>query len=94
MKITHAEVKHVASLARLNLDAAITEQYADQISQILAYIDKLNEVNTEGVKPALAVQVVNAFREDEVRPSLNIEDVLANAPDKNANEFIVPKILG
>lgn len=94
MKISHEEVRHVAQLARLNLDDATVEQYAGQIGQILEYIDKLNEVDTTGVKPAPAVKIVNAFREDEVKPSLPIEDVLANAPQANDNEFIVPKVVG
>ena len=94
MKISHEEVRHVAQLARLNLDDATVEKYAEQIGQILEYIDKLNEIDTNGKKPASAVQIVNAFREDEVEPSLPIEKVLANAPQASANEFIVPKVVG
>ena len=94
MKISNQEVQYVAQLARLNLDEATTEQYAGQISQILDYIDKLNEVDTTGVKPALAVQIVNAFREDVVIPSLTVEEALANAPQSNGSEFIVPKVVG
>ena len=94
MKISHEEVRHVAQLARLNLDDATVEKYAEQIGQILEYIDKLNEVDTNGKKLASAVQIVNAFREDEVEPSLPIEKVLANAPQASANEFIVPKVVG
>lgn len=94
MKISHEEVRHVAQLARLNLDEATVEQFAGQIGQVLDYIDKLNEVDTTGVKPASAVQIVNAFREDDVKPSLPIEKVLANAPQANEREFIVPKVVG
>lgn len=94
MKISHDEVRHVAQLARLNLDETTVMRYAEQIGQVLSYIDKLNEVDTSGVKPASAVQIVNAFREDEVRPSLSIKEVLANAPQASANEFIVPKVVG
>lgn len=94
MKISHDEVRHVAQLARLNLDDATVVQYAEQIGQVLSYIDKLNEVDTTGVKPASAVQIVNAFREDEAKPSLSIAEVLANAPQANENEFIVPKVVG
>lgn len=94
MKISHDEVRHVAQLARLNLDEATVARYAEQIGQVLSYIDKLNEVDTSNVKPASAVRIVNAFRADEVRPSLTIEEVLANAPKASANEFIVPKVVG
>lgn len=94
MKISNEQVQHVARLARLNLDEATTAQYAEQISKILDYVDLLNHVDTEGVKPASAVQIVNAGREDEVKPSLAIEEVLANAPQANDREFIVPKVVG
>lgn len=94
MKISDQEVQYVAKLARLNLDEATTQKYAGQISQILDYIDKLNEVDTEGVKPAVAVQIVNAFRDDVVEPSLSVEEALAHATKSNGSEFIVPKVVG
>lgn len=94
MKITNEEVTYVANLARLNLTPAVTDKFAGQISHILDYIDQLNEVDTTGVKAATAVQIVNAFRDDEVRPSLNVEEALANAPQANGSEFIVPKVIG
>ena len=94
MKITNDEVLYVANLARLNLTPEVTAKFAGQISQILDYIDQLNEVDTAGVKAATAVQIVNAFREDEVKPSLTVEESLANAPLANGSEFIVPKVIG
>lgn len=94
MKITREEVLYVANLARLNLDEATTDKFAGQINEILNYVDKLNEVDTANVKPASPVQIVNAFREDVVVPSLPVAEGLANAPMANENEFIVPKIMG
>jgi len=95
MKITKNEVLYVADLARLNLDAAAIEKFAGQIGEILEYVDKLNEVNTEGVKPTShAISLTNAFREDEQNEHLDREQALANAPQKEDGQFIVPKVVG
>ena len=95
MKITKDEVLYVADLARLNLAEAAIEKFAGQIGEILEYVDKLNEVNTEGVKPTShAISLTNAFREDEPREHLDREKALANAPEKEAGSFIVPKVVG
>ena len=95
MKITKEEVLYVADLARLNLDDAAIEKFAGQIGEILDYVDKLNEVDTAGVKPTShAISLTNAFREDENRQHLDREKALANAPDKENGNFVVPKIVG
>ncbi|UCD77553.1 MAG: Asp-tRNA(Asn)/Glu-tRNA(Gln) amidotransferase subunit GatC [Desulfobacterales bacterium] len=95
MKITKNEVLYVADLARLNLDEAAIEKFAGQIGEILEYVDKLNEVNTEGVKPTShAISLTNAFREDEQSEHLDRDKALANAPEKEDGNFIVPKIVG
>jgi aspartyl-tRNA(Asn)/glutamyl-tRNA(Gln) amidotransferase subunit C len=95
MKITKDQVLYVADLARLNLDEAAIEKFAGQIGEILEYVDKLNEVNTEGVKPTShAISLTNAFREDEQGEHLDREQALANAPDKEDGNFIVPKVVG
>jgi len=95
MKITKNEVLHVADLARLSLDAAAIDKFAEQIGAILEYVDKLNEVNTEGVKPTShAISLTNAFREDEQGAHLDREKALATAPQKEDGNFIVPKVVG
>ena len=95
MKITKDEVLYVADLARLNLDEAAIEKFAGQIGEILDYVDKLNEVNTAGVKATShAIFLTNAFREDEQREHLDREKALANAPETEAGNFIVPKVVG
>ena len=95
MKITKDQVLYVADLARLNLDAAAIEKFAGQIGEILEYVDKLNEVNTEGVKPTShAISLNNAFREDEQKEHLDREQALANAPQKEDGNFLVPKVVG
>jgi aspartyl-tRNA(Asn)/glutamyl-tRNA(Gln) amidotransferase subunit C len=95
MKITKDQVLYVADLARLKLDAAAIEKFAGQIGEILEYVDKLNEVNTAGVKPTShAISLTNAFREDEPSQHLDREKALANAPQKEDGNFIVPKVVG
>ena len=94
MKITKDEVLYVADLARLNLDEADIEKFAGQIGEILDYVDQLNEVDTVNVKPTShAISLTNAFREDELQEHLERERVLANAPEKEDGNFVVPKII-
>ena len=95
MKITRDEVLYVADLARLDLDAEMIDKFAGQIGTILDYVDKLNEVETDGVRPTShAISLTNAFREDEQIDHLEREKVLANAPEKEDGNFIVPKVVG
>jgi aspartyl-tRNA(Asn)/glutamyl-tRNA(Gln) amidotransferase subunit C len=94
MKISKADVLYVADLARLELDEASLERFAGQIDEILAYVDKLNEVDTTGVKPTShAISLTNAFREDEERTSIPPARALANAPEQEDGCFVVPKII-
>ena len=95
MKITKEEVIYVADLARLDLDDAAIEKFSGQIGDVLAYVDKLNEVDTEGLRPTShAISLTNAFREDELRQPLDRDKTLANAPEKEDGNFIVPKVVG
>jgi aspartyl-tRNA(Asn)/glutamyl-tRNA(Gln) amidotransferase subunit C len=94
MKITREEVEHVAKLARLALSPEEIDTFTGQMDGILAYVDKLNELNTDGIVPTShAVPVENAFREDEVRPSIGVDNALANAPDRVEGFFRVPKVI-
>ncbi len=93
-KITLAEVEHVARLARLDLSPEEKERMRSQLDAILTYIDKLRQLDTEGVAPTShAIPIVNVIREDEVRPCFSVTDMLANAPDRDGELFRVPKIL-
>ena len=95
MKISKEEILHVAKLARLDLDDAAVTRFVDQIGTILDYVDKLNRVDTRGVRPTShAIALTNAFREDEPRPHLENAAALANAPAKEDGSFIVPKVVG
>ena len=93
-KIDMKEVEHVARLARLELSPEERERMREQLDRILGYIDKLRQLDTAGVEPTShAVPMVNVFREDELRPCLSAEEMLANAPDRSGEFFRVPRII-
>jgi aspartyl-tRNA(Asn)/glutamyl-tRNA(Gln) amidotransferase subunit C len=95
MKITREEMIHVAQLARLDMDEESAGRLVDQVGKILAYVDTLNKIDTTGVPPTShAIDLTNAFRADEVKPHLDREKALANAPAVEDGCFIVPKIIG
>ncbi|BAL99157.1 MULTISPECIES: Asp-tRNA(Asn)/Glu-tRNA(Gln) amidotransferase subunit GatC [Caldilinea] len=87
MHLTSDEVRHVAELARLHLTEEEIERYAQQLSAILDYAERLQEVDTSGVPPTpYVLPLQNVMAEDIPQPSLPNEVALANAPDK-ANGF-------
>ncbi|MBS1966105.1 MAG: Asp-tRNA(Asn)/Glu-tRNA(Gln) amidotransferase subunit GatC [Chloroflexi bacterium SZAS-1] len=93
MALTIAEVEHVAHLARLRLSADELEKLQHELSHILDYIDMLKEVDVSSVAPTAQVtDLANVMRDDEVRPSLPREAVLANAPDQRDGMFRVKDI--
>lgn len=93
-KITLEDVEYVAQLAQLALDDATKDRLLHEMTQILGYIDKLSELDTEGVEPMMhAMEMTNVFREDELGPSLPREAALQLAPDHDGEYFLVPKIL-
>jgi len=94
MNITKEEVEKVAKLARLDITPAEKDAFAKQLSQILTHVEKLKQYDTAGVEPTSTVLgQVNVFREDVVRPSLSADQALANAPEREADGFGVPKII-
>jgi aspartyl-tRNA(Asn)/glutamyl-tRNA(Gln) amidotransferase subunit C len=94
MKITLPQVEHIAELARLEFNQEELEAFALQLDSILAYFDKLKELDTGAVEATShAVLVRNVFREDEVVASILTETCLENAPEKESSCFRVPKII-
>lgn len=93
-KIDETQVRRVALLSRLELSDEEVTQFSGQLSAIVEYIEKLNELDTEHVEPlAHCLPVHNILREDVPRPSLSNEAALANAPEREDEYFKVPKIL-
>ncbi len=93
-KIDEKEVRHIAHLARLELTDDEVAAFRRQLEDILDYVEKLNEANTEDVEPtAHVLPIRNVFRDDEPAPPMSVDAVLANAPAKAPPFFKVPKIL-
>jgi aspartyl-tRNA(Asn)/glutamyl-tRNA(Gln) amidotransferase subunit C len=92
--ITLDEVRHIARLARLRLTAEEERRFADQLSAILDYAERLKRVDTSGVPPTAGVQELEApLRPDTPRPGLARERALANAPASSDGMFLVPPVL-
>jgi aspartyl-tRNA(Asn)/glutamyl-tRNA(Gln) amidotransferase subunit C len=93
-KIDKAQVRKVAKLARLELAENEIEEFTVQLSAILEYVEKMNELDTANVEPlAHCLPISNVFREDSIKASLGTEKTLANAPQRDGEFFKVPKIL-
>ncbi len=93
-KITRKDVEHVARLARLELSEDEKARMTDQLDAILGYFDSLSRLDTTEVEPMTTViPMVSVVRGDEVRPSLPLEEALANAPDREGEFFRVPRII-
>jgi len=89
-----AKFKHVVELARVDLSPEEESRIEAQFADILKYVDKLSELNVEGVEPtAHAVPLTNVMRTDEVQSSLATSEALRNAPSQSKGLFIVPKIV-
>lgn len=94
MKIGIKDIEYIATLSRIELNDREKEMYVQQIDDILSYIEKLNKLNTENVKPVThTVDINNIFREDKLETSTPSEAVLLNAPSKMGVFFKVPKVI-
>jgi aspartyl-tRNA(Asn)/glutamyl-tRNA(Gln) amidotransferase subunit C len=94
MAAVDIDVNYVAHLARLALSPEEAQKFGDQLGSVLGYIEKLKEVDITGIEPtAHAFPLYNVTRPDEVRPCLDHEQAMANAPAKANGLFIVPKIV-
>ena len=91
MAISREEVVHVAKLARLELSEDELDRFAGQLNAILEAVGKVSELDLAGVEPTLhPLELSNVFAEDEPRPSLSVEEALANAPEREDGAFRVP----
>ena len=94
-QIDEKTVEYVARLSRLSLSAKDIKKFSEQLSLVLDYINKLNEIDTKDV-PATShalPSVKNVFREDKTKKSLEAKEVLKNAPKKSGDFFSVPKVI-
>ena len=94
MRLTDDEVRHIAALARIAMSDEDVRRMGEEMSQILDNFDALAQVDTEGVEPTgHSVDVTGVMRDDEASDSSRVEDVLANAPDREEDLFRVRAVL-
>lgn len=94
MKITEQDVQHVAHLARLNLTQEDLTTMTKQLDTFLTYVDKISALDTKDVVPTTHFfSKTNAFRNDDIRPSLSQKDALNNCAQTDEESFLVPRIL-
>ena len=94
MKISRSEVEKVAALARLELSEDEVERLTEDLSSILSYIVKLEELDTANIEPTSHVVTMKTpYREDVVTNQPSTDDAMANAPQSDDNYFVVPSII-
>jgi aspartyl-tRNA(Asn)/glutamyl-tRNA(Gln) amidotransferase subunit C len=94
MSVTRKDVDTAAALARLSFTEEETERLMGTLNDILGYFDKLSELDTENVEPLTHIlPVQNVMREDTVKPSLDQETALENAPRAEHGFFVIPKVI-
>lgn len=94
MKISKDEVENIAHLSRLEIDDTQKEKMAEQLSRILGYIDKLANADVQGVRPASGAAFMNnVLREDVVGTSPGPDVTLANAPERDEDFYLVPRVV-
>jgi aspartyl-tRNA(Asn)/glutamyl-tRNA(Gln) amidotransferase subunit C len=93
--MTSEQIAHIARLARLRFSPEALDGFTAQFNQILAYVEKLNEVDTEGVEPMANIsRQSERLRDDEPGPLLTPAEALSNAPRRNEGFFTIPKVIG
>ena len=95
IEITADVVRHIGLLGRIELTDEEVKTFGEQLANILHYVDKLQELDTDGVEPmAHAVEIHNVLADDTPRESLTPDQALANAPQRDGDYFKVPKVIG
>ena len=92
--INKEQIEKIANLARIKLSDAEAIKFADDLSDIISWVESLNELDTESVKPMMSVEADLKMRDDNSDDEDYSSDVLKNAPDKKLNFFVVPKFVG
>ncbi|MDY6820528.1 MAG: Asp-tRNA(Asn)/Glu-tRNA(Gln) amidotransferase subunit GatC [Deferribacterota bacterium] len=93
-ELTKESVLHVARLAYLSIDDEKLDRFTEEFNDIVNYVEKLSEINTDNIEPTSHVlEIKNVFREDFAQPSLDKEEVFKNAPQYEKDHFKVPRII-
>ena len=94
MKITNKLIQDIAALAKLEFDEQSGEQMKADLEKIIGFVDKLSEIDTEGVEPLIYLsEEINVLREDEIKAVVSQVEALKNAPEKDSDYFKVPTVL-
>jgi len=94
MKLTAEEVRHIALLARLGISDEEVEKFRHQLSDILVNFEAIEQIDTTNIPPtSQSVSLENIYRDDEPKPCMPVEAVLANAPAREENSFKVNAVL-
>ena len=94
MEITNKLIQDIAALAKLEFDEQSAKQMKADLEKIIGFVDKLNEIDTDGVEPLIYLsEEVNVLREDEVKAVISQVEALKNAPEKDSDYFKVPTVL-
>ena len=94
MKITNKLIQDIAALAKLEFDEKSAEEMKVDLENIIRFMDKLSELDTDGVEPLIYLsEEVNVLREDEIKATISQVEALKNAPEKDSDYFKVPTIL-
>ena len=94
MKITNKLIQDIAALAKLEFDERSAEQMKADLEKIIGFVDKLSEIDTEGIEPLIYLsEEVNVLREDEIKAVVSQVEALKNAPVKDSDYFKVPTVL-
>ena len=94
MEINNKLIQDIAKLSKLKFDDSAEEKMKADLEKMIAFVDKLNEIDTEGVDPLIYMsEEINVLREDKVTEKTSQEDALKNAPEKDSDYFKVPTVL-
>ena len=94
MKVNNKLIQDIAKLSKLKFDDSAEEKMKADLEKMIAFVDKLNEIDTEGIDPLIYMsEEVNVLREDKVSEETSQEDALKNAPEKDSDYFKVPTVL-
>lgn len=94
MKIDHSTVDKLAELSKLEFEGAAKDAIINDLNRMVAFVDKLKEIDTEGVEPLIYMSdEVNVLREDVIRQEITQQDALKNAPKHDSDYFKVPKVI-
>ena len=94
MSIDLKTIKHISKLSRISVDEKRAEKLADDLNSIFEFIEKLNELKTDDVKPLTSIaETTLKFRSDEIKSKNIREQIIKNAPEDNEDYFVVPKVI-